>query len=409
MHGRSSTIALAIGCAAVAIVGASAAAPAGGTTAASDIQSFVPMEAAAPVASEALPTLSGDIELVARIGDDGDFRQMLKQAGVAAGDARAAAKAIGDAQTWKPGVAVHLFLNAGSGGTLRLAGARWRPHLGQTHLLMRARDGTMTLVTSETPVDSTPARFSGVAGQGLFWALRKKGVPADAAQEYLAAISTKLNGGSVSSADRFDLIVERRQEAGGATEWGKLVYAALDRQSGKDIRLVRWSLGGRDEWAEPGKDEQRVAGMDVPVSGRLSSGFGYRFHPILGTARLHRGIDIAAPRGTPVVAAEDGTVVLARWNGGYGNQVRIAHAGGLQTSYGHLSQIAAATGHRIRRGQVIGYVGATGLATGPHLHYEALQDGQPVDPTSLRQSSNRILTRSDLDAIGARFRQLLSV
>jgi murein DD-endopeptidase MepM/ murein hydrolase activator NlpD len=124
--------------------------------------------------------------------------------------------------------------------------------------------------------------------------------------------------------------------------------------------------------------------MRMPVNGRVTSGFGSRFHPILGYRRMHAGLDLAAAYGSPIGAAADGRVVSAGWSGGYGNLVRLAHADGVQTMYGHMSRIAAASGSYVRRGQVIGYVGSTGLSTGPHLHYEVLKNGRPVNPASIK-------------------------
>ena len=121
------------------------------------------------------------------------------------------------------------------------------------------------------------------------------------------------------------------------------------------------------------------AGM--PVAARsLTSGFGMRSHPLLGGRRLHAGIDLAAPTGTPIVATSDGVVSVADWSGGYGLLVSIEHGAGLQTRYGHMSQLAVTRGQAVRRGDIIGYVGSTGRSTGPHLHYEMRIDGQAVDP-----------------------------
>ncbi len=117
-----------------------------------------------------------------------------------------------------------------------------------------------------------------------------------------------------------------------------------------------------------------------PVSGAVTSPFGYRTHPIFGTRRLHTGVDISVGYGTPIAAAEDGVVILASPYGGYGNAVVIDHGGGLSTLYAHQSSIAVSNGSRVSRGQVIGYVGCTGYCTGAHLHFETRENGTPVDP-----------------------------
>ncbi len=113
----------------------------------------------------------------------------------------------------------------------------------------------------------------------------------------------------------------------------------------------------------------------------LTSGFGMRTHPVLGGRRNHKGIDLAAPSGTPVYAPADGVVARADWFSSYGNYIQIEHGGELQTRYGHLSGFAVVAGERVHKGELIGYVGTTGRSTGPHLHYEVRVAGEAVDPT----------------------------
>ncbi len=121
--------------------------------------------------------------------------------------------------------------------------------------------------------------------------------------------------------------------------------------------------------------------LDWPLRGRITSGYGYRTHPIFRVRRMHTGIDIAAPTGTPIRAPAGGTVVHAsRW-GGYGNCVIIDHGSNMATLYGHCSRFAVSEGQHVNRGDTIAYVGSTGLSTGPHLHFEVRRDGRPVDPT----------------------------
>jgi murein DD-endopeptidase MepM/ murein hydrolase activator NlpD len=122
----------------------------------------------------------------------------------------------------------------------------------------------------------------------------------------------------------------------------------------------------------------RPSGM--PVSARyMTSSFGGRYHPLLGGYRQHSGVDLAAASGSPIYATSDGVVSQAGWRGGYGLAVELNH-GGSETRYAHMSQIAVLPGQKVRRGEVIGYVGSTGRSTGPHLHYEVRQNGVAVDP-----------------------------
>jgi murein DD-endopeptidase MepM/ murein hydrolase activator NlpD len=120
--------------------------------------------------------------------------------------------------------------------------------------------------------------------------------------------------------------------------------------------------------------------MMWPVSGTVTSGYGYRIHPILGRRILHTGIDIAAGSGTPIWAADGGKVVYAAWMDGYGNVVAVDHGGGISTLYAHQSAVAVSYGQTVKKGQTVGYVGSTGYSTGPHLHFEVRVNGDPVDP-----------------------------
>lgn len=126
--------------------------------------------------------------------------------------------------------------------------------------------------------------------------------------------------------------------------------------------------------------QDRAGAMQWPVPGRLTSRFGNRVHPIYGDVRLHAGIDIGAPNGTPIVAADDGVAIIAGPTGSYGNFVVLSHGAGLSTSYAHQSSLAVSPGQSVRKGQVIGYVGSTGASTGNHLHFEVRRNGEPVDP-----------------------------
>jgi len=148
--------------------------------------------------------------------------------------------------------------------------------------------------------------------------------------------------------------------------------------------------------------------MTWPVAGRITSYFGYRYHPILHFTRFHAGVDFGASWGSPIVAAADGQVVGAGWAGGYGRQVRIAHGGGLTTTYSHMSEIVASPGSLVHAGQLIGYVGSSGLSTGPHLHYEVLSGGRPVNPLAVRFTNVQVVDTHVADAVKARLKQLLS-
>jgi murein DD-endopeptidase MepM/ murein hydrolase activator NlpD len=232
----------------------------------------------------------------------------------------------------------------------------------------------------ETEVGSQ--RFSGRVGEDLTRSLIAAGVPERQGREYVYLLGKAIRlADGLSVEDKFDLVIERRPDG----TLGQLLYVGMDRVARADVELLKWTDGKNVIWVNAdgfgGEDSSRIG---LPVHGRLTSGFGNRFHPILGYVRFHDGVDLAASAGTPIVAAADGRVVGAGWRGGYGQQVQIAHTGGVNTLYGHMSRIAAYAGENVRKGQVIGYVGSTGLSTGPHLHFEVTRNGRPVNPMSVK-------------------------
>lgn len=235
------------------------------------------------------------------------------------------------------------------------------------------------------PASASPAgdpdyiRISARVGADMTRALEAAGVPDRIGREYVGVLARaiRLEDG-LSVEDKFDLVYEPGSS-------GRLLYVGLDRVARADVELLKWTDGKEVVWINgDGVGGESSQGMKMPVNGRVTSGFGSRFHPILGYRRMHAGLDLAASYGSPIVAAADGRVVSAGWAGGYGNLVRIAHNGNLQTMYGHMSRIVARAGSLVRQGQLIGYVGSTGLSTGPHLHYEVLKGGRPVNPTSVK-------------------------
>jgi murein DD-endopeptidase MepM/ murein hydrolase activator NlpD len=144
-----------------------------------------------------------------------------------------------------------------------------------------------------------------------------------------------------------------------------------------------------------------IASVNVPSrmpleSATLTSDFGLRTHPVLGGRRNHKGIDLAAPSGTPVYASADGVVGKAEWFSSYGNYIQIEHGGEMETRYAHLSGYAVAAGEQVRKGQLIGFVGSTGRSTGPHLHYEVRVAGAAVDPTPYMVETQIAATDSTL-------------
>jgi murein DD-endopeptidase MepM/ murein hydrolase activator NlpD len=208
--------------------------------------------------------------------------------------------------------------------------------------------------------------------------------------------------------DEFRILYEREHHADGeVARLGEPVYAEL-RLGDRALPVYRFETAdGAVDYFDPTGQSVRRALLRTPVDGaRLSSGYGMRRHPILGYTRMHRGTDFAAPTGTPIFAAGDGVVDAIGPNRGYGNYLRIRHNSRLSTAYAHMSRFAGglSRGDRVRQGEVIGYVGSTGLSTGPHLHYEVLVEGAQVNPMSVDLPTGRMLEGAEL----ARFEAMVA-
>lgn len=244
-------------------------------------------------------------------------------------------------------------------------------------------------------------RVSGDVSGGLYWSLREAGASPQVATDYLKAIAGEIDVGEVAPYDRFDFVVD--------TTDNHLLFARLVRAQGSDVELMRWTAGGRAGWFGGVQAEDSSSGFMAPVAGRISSRFGRRVHPILRYARMHSGVDFAAGYGSPVAAAADGQVVGAGRAGGYGRQVRVAHGNGVVTTYSHLSGFAAAPGAPVRQGQVIGYVGSSGVSTGAHLHFEVRVNGRAVDPLSARLVQRPVMSEREMAAFKARMAELRAI
>jgi murein DD-endopeptidase MepM/ murein hydrolase activator NlpD len=199
----------------------------------------------------------------------------------------------------------------------------------------------------------------------------------------------------VQPGDSFEVLFAGEEETTGAEGRTDVMFASLTI-SGEMRKFYRFQSpddGVVDYYDEAGKSAKKFLVRKPVGNGIMRSGFGFRRHPILGATKMHTGVDWSAPTGTPIYASGNGTVDKVGWESGYGKYVRIRHANGYETAYGHMTAYARGVdpGVRVRQGQVIGFVGSTGLSTGAHVHYEIMVNGRFVDPMRIRLPRGRVL------------------
>ncbi|MEE4288634.1 MAG: peptidoglycan DD-metalloendopeptidase family protein [Erythrobacter sp.] len=360
------------------------------------------------------------IELVSTLAPGDSFASMLRRAGVSSGDINRVSELIGQAipvGDIAPGTAIDIVLGRRpeDATTRPLDALRLRARFDlELKIDREGRDelgnpvGQLALERKFIRVDETPLRLRGRVGSSLYRSMRAAGVPASAVQDYLRTLDSQIDmDRELRASDEFDIILAYRRAATGERQAGQLLYAGIDRAGVPETQLMRWGSEGRFYEAS-GVGEQR-SGLVRPVPGAMTSGFGMRRHPILGYRRMHAGLDFRARRGTPIVAVTDGRIVSAGRAGGCGIAVRISHAGDLSTRYCHMSRAAVRAGDSVRRGQVIGYVGSTGLSTGPHLHYEMYRSGRPIDPASVQFVTRAILSGTELFDFRRRLEELKTI
>jgi murein DD-endopeptidase MepM/ murein hydrolase activator NlpD len=267
-------------------------------------------------------------------------------------------------------------------------------HLAIDRLLHLKREGaTWTESEEQLPWKTDTIVVSGSVASTLYEAMdssAKSVLPAQARQQLTWALADVFEykidmSRDLQPGDSFRVMAERSSSANGAVRIGKILAATFSL-SGTELQAIRYAshtVGG-DFFDASGKS-LRAAFLRAPLEfRRISSTFGGRFHPILGVWKQHKGTDYAASSGTPVRAIGDGTVIRAGWGSGYGNVLEIRHRNGFVSRYGHLRGFASGVhvGTHVAIGQTVAYVGMTGLATGPHLHFEVLVDGVQRDPRS---------------------------
>jgi murein DD-endopeptidase MepM/ murein hydrolase activator NlpD len=274
-------------------------------------------------------------------------------------------------------------MQAETGDDGRLLALRYFVSPGKVLEVLRDGDGYSA---RERPADAAPRAYykSATIKSSLFAATDAAGIPDAVAMQLARVFSTDIDFHvDIRSGDRFSVIYEMAYEGGEPVTTGRILAAEFVNQGHTYNAVLFEDEEGGDAYYELDGTSRAKAFLRSPVEfSRVSSSFGRRFHPIFRNWRAHTGADFAAPKGTRVLSAADGHVVSAGWKGGYGNTVEIRHGGSITTLYAHLSGFAQGirAGARVRQGDPIGFVGATGWATGPHLHYEFKISGMHQDP-----------------------------
>ncbi|MBX2833323.1 MAG: M23 family metallopeptidase [Rhodospirillales bacterium] len=256
---------------------------------------------------------------------------------------------------------------------------------------------------SSDKIELTTSRnvAAGTIEQSLFLAAERTGVPLPVLMDMIELYSYEVDfQRDIQPGDSFEVMYqELKNDAGERVRFGDILYASMTL-SGHEVRLYSYvdGNGDTDFYNQKGESYRRAL-MRTPINGaRLSSGYGKRKHPILGYTKMHKGIDFAAPRGTPIFAAGNGTIDKIGRNGGYGNYIRIRHNDSYDTAYAHMKGFAKGLkqGSRVKQGDIIGYVGTTGRSTGPHLHYEILKNNAQVNPIRVKMPSGKKLEGKEL-------------
>ena len=282
-------------------------------------------------------------------------------------------------------------------GPARFLGLSFEPNAERMVSVERAWNNGFKATVIKKELTLRLVRSAGSMDRSLYVDTTRAAIPAPVVAQLIRAYSFDVDfQRDIQRGDAFDVIYEQYQDENGrSARTGNMVYAALSL-SGITLQVYRYELaGGVVGYFNEKGESVRKALMRTPVDGaRLSSRYGRRRHPILGYTRMHRGVDFAARRGTPVMAAGSGVIARVGWNGSYGRYIKIRHNGTYSTAYGHLHRYARniRAGKRVRQGQIIGYVGSTGRSTGPHLHYEVHRKNRQINPMKLRLPTGNKLT-----------------
>lgn len=353
----------------------------------------------------ARPVKPAPVEEVLTVGRGDVLINMLIKAGVPSTEAHRsiiALQEVYDPRGLRPGDEVRVLFEKTDEGE-KFIGMRMEPDVAHTVSVALGADELFKAHKMEKTVTRHLEGAAGTIQTSLFNAGMKAGMPVETLVQMIKLYSWDVDfQRDLRPGDSFEILYERyRTEDGMETKDGNILFARLVL-SGVDMPLYRFEMDdGRVDYFNTEGESVRRTLMRTPINGaRLSSGYGKRRHPILGYNKMHKGLDFAAPTGTPIFAAGDGVIEKAGRNGGYGNYMKIRHRTGLHTAYAHMSKFSKgmSRGKRVKQGEVIGYVGTTGRSTGPHLHYEVLVDNKQVNPRSMNLPTGEVLKGQELAA-----------
>lgn len=282
-----------------------------------------------------------------------------------------------------------------------LEGIRIEKDILSTVTLNRTTDG-FTAGETQKAVTTKLAGARGEIRGSLYGAAAAQGIPDSVILSTIKVLSYTVDfQRDIQPGDAFEIMYDQSVTEDGEVlkSRGELVYAKMI-VGGKPVSIYRHEDGsGHVDYFDENGKSQRKSLLSTPIDGaRISSGYGMRKHPVLGYSKMHKGMDFAAPSGTPIYAAGDGTIEYLGRFSSYGNYIRIRHQSGYKTAYAHMKGFKSGlkNGAKVRQGDVIGYVGTTGRSTGPHLHYEVLLNGSQVNPKSIKMPSGTSLAGNDL-------------
>jgi murein DD-endopeptidase MepM/ murein hydrolase activator NlpD len=345
-----------------------------------------------------------EVEFKVKRGDS--LQSLLDDTGISADEAKNAFDSI--RKVFNPrkldvGSVINVKLDKDKSGNVIIREFKMPASQIATVELIRTQDDLFSARKINAPLTKKLARAGGEINSSIYQTGADAGIPPAMLNEIITAYSYDVDfQRDVKKGDAIDVLFERMETPSGAIAGnGNIVFAELSLGN-RVLKVFRYTdkYGNADFYNEKG-ESIRKALLRTPINGaRITSSYGMREHPLLGYTRMHKGVDFGAPTGTPIYAAGDGVVAFAGGKSGYGNYLKIQHNAKYSSAYAHLSRYASgiAPGKRVKQGQIIAYVGMTGAATGPHLHYEILVNNEQVNPANVKFKTGNVLQGKDLIA-----------